>query len=249
MKNYRLIALLAFTATLLIGLGLGSILRKSIQDYLPSRRSIPTAETGQKNILLVYVDDLMSVQPRLEGIWLMVYTLPGKPLTLFPVYPGNGSGSQPLAEAANHQLEQTFRLDRKQHLDQGFIEILKSERRILWDGYIVLDKSAAALAVGAWSEYPGEDYGKTVVKSIPDPWENPARTLAVQQSVISNICDLSARLANQPRLNVIYREAKTHVATDLSLDQALAEWQTMLDTGDNTICEFPTFEKQSANTR
>ncbi len=249
MKNYRLIASLAFAVTLSIGFWLGSALRENIRLYLPSKRSLPTAETGQKNVLLVYVDDLESVEPRLEGVWLMVYTLPGKPLILFPVYPSDGSGAQALAEAANHQLEDKFKLDRKQHLDQGFIDILENERRILWDGYLVLDKTTAALAIETWSGYYGEDYGRMVIEGIHHPWENPSEALNQQKSVISSICEQSSRLAAPPDLAGIYRQAKTHVATNLPPEQVIAEWQSMLATSDNLICEFPTFEKQSAATR
>jgi hypothetical protein len=90
--------------------------------------------SGQRNTLLVIIDEKVRPNPKLRSIWLVLELPNNDTLTLIPLYP---------AALKNHSvhdrlLEKTFAIDKEQSFDQSFLTQL-TELNIWWDDYILID--------------------------------------------------------------------------------------------------------------
>lgn len=89
------------------------------------------AELAQTNLLILFVDDLNSPQPKLISLWLLIDPKDSLRLIFLPIFQENN----PAAD-----LVSTFQLNRER-LDKRFVEAVK-KRNILWHSFLVIDRSA-----------------------------------------------------------------------------------------------------------
>ncbi len=95
-----------------------------------SENRLADAELAQTNLLILFVDDLGSRQPKLISLWLLIYPKDSSRLIFLPIFQENNPAVD---------LVSTFQLNRER-LDKRFVEAVK-KRNILWHSFLVLDHS------------------------------------------------------------------------------------------------------------
>ena len=243
-KAYRnLSSLLLFSLFLLAGFVLGrAVFNPSEEnwagDFISSLRistsikSLPEVANGQRNILVIGVDNLNTPQPRLESVWLILYIIDRPQVTLFPIYPA------PSAEI----LGPLFKITPEGAPDPVFLEALLAQG-LWWSSYILLDEAAMAEVVEAASSLSAKNRnsisGVRAVAEVPPVWEDPDGSLIGQISLAQTIC---RQLNGSPsRLDISYLLdlIPRHASTDLNLTRAAAELESLLSDPDGLSCEFP----------
>jgi hypothetical protein len=221
--------------------------------------SIPTLANGQRSILLVTVDRFDTRNPRLTGVWAVLYVPTNPRLTLLPIFPALNGG------IAGDELAKTFRIRQESgtpKLDQAFTSLIEQQIP-WWSGYILLDQTALAEVVNLWVYSPGaikdssavkrsngstKEYGKQVISNLPDVWEDPYSALFSQASLFQELCWGMAWAetgieASQYREHI--KLIKDHFSTDLDPQVVLTEIQNLRGLGGSLVCEFPTLSVQA----
>lgn len=196
------------------------------------------AKTGQKNLLVIGIDDLHSHQPQLESIWLVIYLTTSPHLKLLPIYPA-------LLEGGLQQdglLESVFQLDPGLQPDPSFLAGLYA-RDLWWENYIVLDKTGLAKLIemvsGADLE-DGPDAGLRVIASLPLARDDPQAALLGQTALLRAMCRLADGSPTTLDLAMAFDILSEHISTDLAPHKAIPFVQKILESGAGLTCEFPT---------
>ena len=85
------------------------------------------APNGQRNILLIGVDQLDNATPHLEGLWLLMNVAASNQITLLPLYPAT-PGKEVMDPA---QLISRFHLDSNGYPDTDFLSIIQEGRLLV----------------------------------------------------------------------------------------------------------------------
>jgi hypothetical protein len=216
---------------------------------------------GQLNLLVVVVDQLGATTPKLESLWLIVFS-PDMPHFMFlPIYPtiqagaGDKSSGGSLAEV-DGLLSNTRP---GAHLTSR-LEL----RGIWWDVFILMDETGVVDLVNLFSTRALLDSESPVdaqpnaeepqvttpldrdwnffLQSMPSSEENPEAAQWAQYRLIQEVC-LRSTVASpleiaQGAFQVI-RTNPNHIQTDLSLNQVVALWRGHQESRTGFSCEFP----------
>jgi hypothetical protein len=238
----------------------GSLITTSLSHHgqmgvgikLPVIASAPATATsyplanGQKNLLVILVDQLESRSPHLEGVWLCVY-IPSMPhLTLLPLYPaafgGTNRSDETLASLFN------FEADRKPA--SAFLEAIRS-KGLWWDNTLVLDKIGVAKIVeisGGVDLGTGYINGEQAIARLPAAAESPRPALLGQGVLIRELCRrASSLLINIDPVRTL-EQLSSHMVSDFSTDDLESGWYRMRDYGGELNCEFPTLQEIAPTT-
>jgi hypothetical protein len=192
---------------------------------------------GQRNLLVIGVNQIGSPILILEGIWLVLYRQDTPRFTLMPVYPGSGMSTNPQAAEA---LTGLFSLDSYGNPGASFLAALHT-RKLWWNNYVVVDQTAMA---GLIDFVGGVTLGNTMMDGIhaianmPSVQFAPHDALLAQAEVIKDICSRSTQPELSARVEALLRLVPYHLNTDMDLEQALTQWERLRSTGPFT-CEFP----------
>jgi hypothetical protein len=195
----------------------------------------PAAANGQRNILVIGVDDLNSSQPHLESVWLILYIVDRPQITLLPIYPGLPA----------EKFSPLFKVGPDGAPDPVFLEALL-EHGLWWSGYILLDEVALAEVIEAASRQSSKDRnslsGVRAVAEVPPPWEDPQRSLSGQIHLAQYLC--SQLDGSNPGLDIasLLELIPRHATTDLNLTRRAAELRHLLADPQGLSCEFPTLQ-------
>ena len=202
---------------------------------IPGSAQVPllTPATGQRNLLVIGIDDLSSPSPRLESLWLVSY-FPGKSVyTLLPIYPdiiGNNN--------SNHEaLAKDFNLNANDTPDQAFFDRLG--RETWWNNYLVVDESglAAILDFLGGVIIDGRLLDGSGTPGSLTLWDDPFASAHGQTALLQAACVRAASLHQQEAIQGLSLLAP-HMSSNLDLTQALRDWST--ETGSLALrCEFP----------
>jgi hypothetical protein len=248
MKALRTLSyLILFGSTLVLGLHAGRTtavtLAASRPDPTPVLTQLPPTPqavripgNGQRNLLVIGVDDLQAPQPRLEGLWLVLYIQGYPQITLLPVYPqpsGQDNGQPVLS------LEEDFHLAPAGEVDPALLDALKA-RQLWWNHYLVLDGKAVD-KIFQWNEKVTKGNGGIQsVADLPTAREDPDGALDGQHKKFLDLCQ-AVNLSSPEDRSLLIELASEHVVTDLDLKEAADEFRNLISHPQRLVCEFPTF--------
>jgi hypothetical protein len=210
---------------------------------------IPSLANGQRSLLLITADQLEAREPRLIGVWLVVYVPSDPRLTLLPIFPA------PSMKDAGKELSDAFRLQNNAgHMspDPQFLEIVR-ELIPWWSGYILLDEPAIAEMIDYMvyfekaSQSPNPNHFSQILSEL-SMWQDPYSSLFGQASLYQEMCwgiawmEAGTTLA---QLQDRFAFKQGHFSTDLTADHILAEIQNLRGQAGSIVCEFPTLSVQA----
>jgi hypothetical protein len=259
-----------FITSLLLGRGVGKTTRQVVLAALPARSeqanhstrelkpsshnlSQPiiatqaesaarqTAQGRQRNILLIGVDSFQAEEPRLEGVWMVLYLRDTPHFMLVPVYPSQVQDENQSA-LVDQNLARLFSLEDGQVPNAMFLQALK-DKQLWWDGYIVLDKSALVEILAMTSsenEITGHNQPPPAI-NLADIEEAPMRALLGQAQIAQELCRNSGLViaSDKSRYPALIAQASPHIRTDLNLVIIAGEVVGALRNGGGISCEFP----------
>lgn len=197
--------------------------------------------TGQRNLLVAWVDHLDSASPRLEGLWLVLFVPDSPSLTWLPLYPGG------LIENidGNQNWSADFGLTQDGKLDPQFVADLRS-KDVWWNNYLVIDDTGMVVIVNRnlnASEDPAitpqPDAGGRIIANMPLAWEDPAGALKAQFELLDRFCLPSATSYRAASALDLIGPLDHHLLTNLQADEILTIWNNLRLTG-GRLCKFPT---------
>lgn len=204
----------------------------------------PTPEginNGQRNLLLTWVDSLDAANPRLEGLWLILFVPNSPSLTWLPLYPDGLIKSID----GNSQWYADFGLTPDGEIDSQFVSNLRS-KDIWWNNYLVIDETGLVEIVnrslnvnGSPAITPQPDAGVRIIANMPLAWEDPGEALKAQFDLLDSLC-LSIPAPNQPAGPAdLLGLLDHHLVTNLQAEEILSIRNNLRLTG-GRLCKFPT---------
>lgn len=200
------------------------------------------AANGQRNLLLIGVDELESTNPQLKSVWLVLQIATHSPqrFTLVPLYPA--VGDQVLV--AQEQLQASFRLDANGAVQQKFFDEIKAAD-FWWSNYLVIDQAGLAELIdlgGGIDLGHGSLKGKQVTQLLTAPELQADTALGAQAAVFQAVCSQSAEKLLSLDAKKIFQKLGGHLRTDLEIERLTQEWQMPLILAGRPSCEFPTLQ-------
>jgi hypothetical protein len=196
------------------------------------------APNGQRNILLIGVDQLDSQAPRLEGLWLLMNVSSSNRITLLPLYP-----APPGKEVLDtNQLISHFRLDLNGNPDPDFLTVIQ-QADFWWSNYFVLDQAGLAQLIDynqGINLGGGPVGGSQAVASLASASTDGLAALNAQSLLIQAICNQQSSKMLSADLRQVFSLLSGHYQTDLRLKTLISEWQRPLINSGQVMCEFPT---------
>jgi len=211
------------------------------QNYpIPTSSSSSIPVTGsQRNVLVILVDHLVEQNPRLEGVWLVVY-LPKTPhLTFLPVFPVDLSGQT----TQDDSLANNFHLDSHGRPTIDFLEAIEA-KDIRWDDVLLFDKVSLAVLIdlsGGLDSALGPMSGTHAVSQLPAAWQEPRAALENQAALAEGICQKIDWLIRNPDTTRLLELLAGRVYSETESTNHFPGWSFFRDFGGTISCEFPTF--------
>jgi hypothetical protein len=234
-----------FLTLMISGLLLGSSMGAGFEGTVGTRGTVAETDrqyvqTGQRNLLIIGVDDLTSSEPHLRSVWLVIY-FPGElDLTFVPLYPTTRNG----IPFIDPELENSFGLDRGGGPSAPFFDFLG--KSVWWDNYLLMDEIALAdgiyflggVAIG------GEKLdGRQVFNSISAANEDLLKVLEIQVKLLDSICNQVALGTLPEGIEKQLSRLADHYRSDLDLYTFVNEWRISISKSDKSLsCEFPTLD-------
>jgi hypothetical protein len=194
--------------------------------------------SGQRNTLLVVVDEKGMPNPKLRSIWLLL-ELPNKDtLTLIPLYP---------AAVKNHTvhdqlLENTFAIDKGQSFDESFLTQF-SELNIWWDEYILVDDyiMGSLFELSNGSSIAGIPITGSDIRSghLPE-FENKTKQLRFQVGLFQFFCQKISLAPLHPNYQNTIASFSSHTLTSLDNQDIVAMLDHLTHMNHAPNCDFPT---------
>jgi hypothetical protein len=197
--------------------------------------------TGQRNLLVAWVDRLDSTSPRLEGLWLILFVPNSPSLTWLPLYPAG------LVEsiAGNPHWVEDFGLTADGKLDPQFVADLRS-KDVWWNNYLVIDEAGLVEIVNRSlnaSEEPAitpqPDAGVRIISNMPLAWEDPANALKAQFDLLDRFCLPPSASIHATSAADLIGPLEHHLITNLQAEEIFSIWKNLRLTG-GRLCKFPT---------
>lgn len=209
--------------------------RANNSGEIPATIALPT--TGQRNLLVVGVDNLTAAHPQLEGAWLVMY-FQGKPdITLLPVNP------QPteMSNRPSTGLNTNFSLDENGIPSHDFLE--KLNHQVWWNNYIVIDKTGLIgliNLVGGMQVGNQHLTGAQVLAKMTSSWEDSGSAYVGQARLLSHLCEQARSSSfSLEQIAAMLKQIDTHLATDLDIIKDLDTWLNKSNNSFSLSCEFP----------
>ena len=195
-------------------------------------------DNGQKNLLLIVVDELSGNELSLLGAWMLINAPSGQKVTFMPIYPSGSETAEDLGQA----FSQT-----KGSLSSGAFLRLLEARGLWWDNYLIIDQAGLAALVdlsGGIDIGSIRSNGEQVVGLLSIAGQDDQTAQDFQARLAQGICQrLNTTLKNASILVIIETltgsaaQGKAH--SDLAPEDLQASWSRMQAAG-GLSCEFPT---------
>jgi len=196
------------------------------------------APNGQRNILLIGVDQLDNEAPHLEGLWLLMNVSSSNRVSLLPLYP-TPPGSEVLNPA---ELVSLFQLDANGTPDINFLTTIQ-QADFWWSNYFILDQTGLAQLIDynqGVNLGEGPVGGGQAVSSLASASADGVAALNDQAVLIQAVCNQQSNKLISADLPQIFTLLTGHYRTDLKLRTLISEWQRPLMNSGQVTCEFPT---------
>ncbi len=218
--------------------------RSQIVPVSTASPATPTAGS-QQNILVILVDRQVDQNPKLEGVWLVVYLSNTPHLTFLPIYPVGMSGQT----AQDASLAGSFRLDSNKRPSIEFLKAIEA-KDIRWDDVLLFDKVSLAVLIdlsGGLDSAQGLMVGTNAVSRLTSAWQEPRAALENQAALAGGICQKMDRLMGNPDTARLMELLAGRVYSEADFLIHFPGWVNFRDFGGNISCEFPTFNGISSN--
>lgn len=194
---------------------------------------------GQRNILVIGVDQLSAPFPHLEGVWLILYIPPFPQLTLMPIYPVN---SRLESQSDETSLANLFSLGPDLSPDATFLEAMHVGG-LWWNNYVVIDKIAimrivdylGGVRIGSTKNIDGIQ----AVASLLDSRDDPIAALLSQARLSQELCHQASRSFTDIDLTDIFELLSNHISTNLDIEQVTRDWLSISKSGGGISCVYP----------
>lgn len=210
----------------------------------PTTTQIPTPQAmpdRQRNILVIGVDDLLSTDPRLQSVWMVLFLKDVPHLMMMPIYPQPITGSTNTQVLDDH-LAGLFRLDDEKSPSAEFIQALEA-RDLWWTGYVLLDQRALqqSLEVIAGSSASTGSLADELLSSMQGNLLDSGTVLSSQTRFVQEMCRYSSWLSTSDTEQILDLAAQIypHLRTDLDLEAMVSELKNTIHNGGGISCEFP----------
>ncbi|MFZ6030985.1 MAG: hypothetical protein ACOYYS_25030 [Chloroflexota bacterium] len=232
MKPIRILPAVLFVLSLLLGIGLGTLLSPSRAEA--DNHPLFTLANEQRTILLILVDRL-KVDASLTGIWTLIYAPSYRVPTWIPVYPAPPSGNTQYAD----QLAAAFRLTNDLRPTPAFLDLL-SQQNLVWSGYIVADTNT----IRSTLEFFGLSNPSTAAQlaAASNPAQDRNLALYNQASLFNSLCEATAAQPADFDLLELYVRVRKYTRTDFNLYLTFTEWKDFFHSGQHPSCQFPAIE-------
>ena len=192
---------------------------------------------GQRNLIILSIDQIDVPQPNLEGIWLLI-TLPENPnLTLVPIYPNhqeNASFSTPYSEV--------FSMTTAQLPSPQFLDLLTE--KVLWDNYLITDRNGTSSILKILQE--AAEINAEVANPVGNFWlpEVSELTLDQQTQLWKTVCTYLSQVSGPDNIEILLNQVSPYLLTNFDLDDLPL---THLGNQEEVQleCDFPTLSNDS----
>ncbi|NLG71062.1 MAG: hypothetical protein GX495_03315 [Chloroflexi bacterium] len=200
-----------------------------------NQAGIEALPSGQRNILVIGVDDLQADEPALESLWLILYYPPAPGINLAPLFPARLQNDPETGLA----LDEAFALDENGTPVPAFFESIQ-RRDLWWNNYMLIDRAGMGKLVDFFGCAVGDAGDCTIlpVDEFPSAARDPEGALAAHTALLQALCYSSYKAADLDPLALVDR-LQGHFHTDLTSEQILSDW-TFLGIPGNRVCRFPT---------
>ena len=244
--SLRVHEVVIFMLFLGIGFWIGSDIQAEPGSAIRAERAqtqetIPALPDGERMLLLVGVDSLDTMQPNIQGMWLLTYYLKDHPIQLMPIYP---SGSEQDAEL-DDQILRTFSLEEEHgetSLNPEFMRML-ADHNYWFSGYMLIDQEAQAQMIDGLGGLPGTQGtlgGEQILAALPSSLLKPAEAVNHQAMLLGQVCLALSRRTDQAGLSSTLALIPEHIQTNLDPSTLSAEFEAILSNPAVISCEFPT---------
>lgn len=186
---------------------------------------------GQRNLLIIMVDQLPAPRPSLDGIWLLITFPDSATLTVVPIYP------DPMNSAASQSLyADIFPLTPDLNPNPQLLERLSEG--VLWDYYLVIDRQGSAavmdILASAAEMQPADPGWMAAAGSSPD------LSFAVQLQGWESACELLPYITNSMTNKQLLDAVASHLLTNFRWEQLPLNLRSETNAGAGYTCNFPT---------
>ncbi len=204
-----------------------------------SQESIIASNTnnGQKNILVIGVDEFSSTNPNLFGIWMLIY-FPENPsnLTFVPIIPGLKEQSQ----QTDLNLMESFKLTPDGFPTDYFFDRLH-ENQIWWHGYVLLDSTAIQEIFNFFyqTDQPQRKNPTNILFDQQTLWTSQSQDKDNQKDLLGTLCELATSSPAYADIKHLSYLIPNHIRTNLNVNQTIQDWQRLFALQTDIRCEFP----------
>lgn len=184
---------------------------------------------SQRNLAVLFVDQIQSPGSRLEGIWLLISAPDITGLILVPVYPDQVDWTDSLIDK--------FVLTEDLRPDTKFLDHMKD--LFLWDHYLLIDREGRNSIMAGAVRYTTDAPGASIFHTDND---NGQMTLEGQISFWGSICDELASINNEDELETYFKQFSQYGSADLTWSDMNFISYINTGAGEKITCEFPTLE-------
>ena len=223
---------------LVMGLNSADSLQNPVVLASQPRAAAAVLPQGQRNILIILVDNLSTGEARLEGLWL-VGKLPSTPQLVFlPIYPAT-------QDVDTDEWSAIFSLDGEGRPSESFVENLRA-RNIRWDNYVAIDHTALAelIELSGRIDWDGKQLsGPDVVAKMPLVQLEPQAALQAQAFVAQELCRNTGELLQNADPALLWGLLTHRMRSDLELSSVQSASKDFSLIVGGPSCEFPTFQE------
>jgi len=236
MKILKLFLTASFFISLLAGFSAGEWFfngKNEVTQRISPDKSYPIIPIDQENIWLIAVDRINISKPKIEGIWLLAYIPNYTTIKPLPLFPSNNSKQ-------DAEITSAFSLTSDHKIAQQFWDFLKKHGHPAHD-YILFDEEAAISIINIYGgvSIQGKNLtGLEALQKIPKTWNNPQESLRGQVIIMDSICKSIFNKRTVPNMDLLHKDIGNHISSNLDLGEKSQEWQKMLKSGSNNVCDF-----------
>jgi hypothetical protein len=195
------------------------------------------SDIGQRNLLMIGVDRLNTTNPRLEGIWLVLYFQDEQDFTFLPLFP------QPNAKnnSETSELIASFSLDEAGRPSQAFLDLLNHQ--VWWSNYLIIDQVSLSTLIDLLGGLQNGSLHRSeadVLSNQPYSWQDTNNAYIYQTRLISQLCE-QARVTSLSRTTIAttLKKVNANLSTDLNLIDMMDAWFNKTGDSQSLKCEFP----------
>jgi len=246
MKSTHLIFLSIYVICIICGFGVGKALKQAepadmkLPSEYPTPQSIPTLKNGQHSLLIIAVDNLDLLQPRLNSVWLVTYFINNPSITFLPISPTLSNGKVIVDEKLFNSFE-IIRGNGQINIAASFFDTL-TLRNFWWGGYLIVDQQAFSSLLENSNNMSPNDSAAKDSKSHDNLTEIGQNSEAIYQEynqAFHDTCQLIAQQGENFNWQSFSSLIPHHIKTDLDAGLMINEWASLLSSIETPLCSFP----------